>query len=349
MDTLKPESPARTSSLTSVATARAGALLKNVRKAKRLSLKEAALKVRTLGVEELFKLEETGEAALAGFYRYANSLGAQVTVSVPGRPTVLTFYNHAGGAGKTTLSRDIGYGLSLHNLKVLAIDLDPQHSLTSSLGLDVEQSIQLEHTIYRAIAQGGVSDRYPVFKAHGMDVIPACIELDRLQGYLASHAKAMPQFRLRAMTELLSHYDVVVIDCPSSMGDVASLGILAADHLIVPVTPDPKGLVGAKNVVGYCSFFKDVARHLTLSLFVPTQVDKRFTVQKEGLARLFQSLETYAPVAPPLVCRKSLYDAAWVATMPAQKYNPKHQGVKELNAVTDLVLSRIGVTLNVTA
>ena len=127
---------------------------------------------------------------------------------------------------------------------------------------------------------------------------------------------------------------------------VIALGA-CADHLIVPVTPDPKGLVGAVSVVGFHRTLRKYAPHLKLTLFVPTLVDKRFQVQKEGLSRTFEYLTEYAPVAPPLMNRKSLYDGAWVAKQPSALYAPQHAGVKELSAVVDHLFALIGVSIHV--
>ncbi|WP_308189967.1 ParA family protein [Nostoc sp. XA010] len=61
---------------------------------------------------------------------------------------VIALFNQAGGVGKTTLTMNLGYQLQLHGYKVLLIDLDPQGSLTSFMGIEPES---LEKTPFDAL------------------------------------------------------------------------------------------------------------------------------------------------------------------------------------------------------
>ena len=61
---------------------------------------------------------------------------------------VLTVFNHAGGAGKTSLSRELGYEMSVQGVRVLLIDLDPQANLTTWLGIG---DVQREETVFEGL------------------------------------------------------------------------------------------------------------------------------------------------------------------------------------------------------
>ncbi len=81
---------------------------------------------------------------------------------------VLTVFNHAGGAGKTSITREIGYEMSLQGLRVLLIDLDPQANLTSWLGIS---GVQAEETV-RSVAVDGAALPTPR-EVYGLSVIPS--------------------------------------------------------------------------------------------------------------------------------------------------------------------------------
>ena len=101
---------------------------------------------------------------------------------------VLTFFNHAGGVAKTSTVRDVGFVLGEMGKRVLLIDLDPQANLTKWLG--VEDDIALFQTVYPAVlgdpgrdaeadGQGLALELPDPIRAHGMDLIPGALSIDR--------------------------------------------------------------------------------------------------------------------------------------------------------------------------
>jgi chromosome partitioning protein len=146
--------------------------------------------------------------------------------------TTIAVGSQKGGVAKTTTSLSLGACLAELGQMVLLIDLDPQGHLSVSLGLKPEK---LRHTVSDVFLGDAslvsVSRESAVF---GMDIVPANRELvlvDKLlygrQGY---------EFRLREALEGLGHdlYDVVLIDCPPSLGTLTLNALTAANLLIVP-------------------------------------------------------------------------------------------------------------------
>jgi chromosome partitioning protein len=79
---------------------------------------------------------------------------------------IIALFNQSGGVGKTSLTMNLGYQLAQRDLKVLLVDMDPQSSLTSFLGLDI---YQLDKTIYQSITQ---YESLPIHhNIHGMDLV----------------------------------------------------------------------------------------------------------------------------------------------------------------------------------
>ena len=79
---------------------------------------------------------------------------------------IITLFNQSGGVGKTTLTMNLGYALQQLGLKVLLIDLDPQASLTTFMGLE---PTELSTTLYDALLK---DDDLPIHSnIHQMDLI----------------------------------------------------------------------------------------------------------------------------------------------------------------------------------
>ena len=87
---------------------------------------------------------------------------------------IISFVNQKGGVGKTTSVLNIGAGLARHGKKVLLIDIDPQASLTYSLGIDGES---VENTIYDVLKQSKKIEESAINVTENLDIIPSNIEL----------------------------------------------------------------------------------------------------------------------------------------------------------------------------
>jgi len=93
--------------------------------------------------------------------------------------TIISLFNQAGGVGKTTLTQNLGYHLSLRGHRVLLLDIDPQASLTSFMGIDAES---LEKTPFDALI-----NEEPLFileNIYGMDLAPTNINLSAAEIYV---------------------------------------------------------------------------------------------------------------------------------------------------------------------
>jgi len=162
---------------------------------------------------------------------------------------ILAVVNFKGGSAKTTTSAHLAHFLGLRGYRVLAIDLDPQASLSAMFGAQPEMDVGDNETIYAPLRYGlerrpmGEVVRHTYFD--GIDLIPGNIEVMEYEHetprVLAEKAVSKDGFffeRLRfAIREVEDDYDVVVLDTPPSLGFLTLGAIYAATGLLVTVHP----------------------------------------------------------------------------------------------------------------
>ncbi|AUC56263.1 plasmid partitioning protein RepA (plasmid) [Sagittula sp. P11] len=150
--------------------------------------------------------------------------------------------NFKGGSSKSTTTIHLAHYLALHGYKVLAIDLDPQGSLTSMCGISPE--IEFDGlTIYDAIRYDNPVPLADVIKETyfpGLSLAPSRLLLSEFETESAVHsAPDQPFFtRIRsALEQVEADYDIVLMDSPPQLGFLTISGMAAATSLIVPLTP----------------------------------------------------------------------------------------------------------------
>ena len=159
---------------------------------------------------------------------------------------VISVVNFKGGSGKTTTSAHLAQHLALTGHRVLAIDLDPQASLSALHG--VQPELDKNPSLYEAIRYD--DKRVPISKIirktnfPGLDIVPANLELQEFEydTPLVASAKS-PEGRTfftriaRALTEVDDRYDVVVIDCPPQLGYLTLTALTASTSVIITIHP----------------------------------------------------------------------------------------------------------------
>ncbi len=163
---------------------------------------------------------------------------------------VLAVSNFKGGSAKTTTSVHLAHYLALHGYRVLAIDLDPQASLSALFGAQPEVDIGSNETIYAALRYD--ENRRPIRDIirktyfEGIDLIPGNLEVMEYEHdtpRILAQGKGSGDGgiffeRLRlVLSEVEADYDVVILDTPPSLGFLTLGAIYAATGMIVTVHP----------------------------------------------------------------------------------------------------------------
>ena len=160
---------------------------------------------------------------------------------------ILSVVNFKGGSGKTTTTAHLAQYLALTGHRVLAIDLDPQASLTALHGIQPE--LDNSPSLFEALRYDGeikpISEIIRPTNFPGLDIVPANLELQEYEYEtpLAATDRSSQEGRLfftrltRALKEVEDNYDVVVIDCPPQLGYLTLTALTASTSVLITVHP----------------------------------------------------------------------------------------------------------------
>ncbi len=231
---------------------------------------------------------------------------------------VLAVANQKGGVAKTTTVASLGAAFVGEGKKVLLVDLDPQGCLTFSLGTDPDKLAVSVHEVLL----GEVEPNAAVVETpEGMSLLPANIDLAGAEAMLLMRAGREYALK-RALDKLAGTagpaksgsagpaksgsaerpFDVVIIDCPPSLGVLTLNGLTAADEVIVPLQCETLAHRGVGQFLRTVTDVQQITNpKLTLLGALPTLYDARTTHSRDVL---FDVADRYdLPVLSPPIPR----------------------------------------------
>lgn len=241
------------------------------------------------------------------------------------RGNVLTLFTHAGGAGKTSLVRDIGFQLASQGKKVLLIDADPQANLSTWLGCS---DVKNEETLLSVVDNRQIPEPKTVkIEDISLALIPANLSLALAEVKIPGRPLGM--FCLRsALQPVQNEWHYILIDSPPSLGSLAGMAALAGQGLIVPVETSGKGLQAFNAVLGIVKDYESSLQTLRqwhtqqcfVRLVVPTKYDARTRFDQNSIDSLSRTTASI-PIAPAIAYRPAPYKEAIERRVPIQLVN----------------------------
>jgi chromosome partitioning protein len=199
--------------------------------------------------------------------------------------------NQKGGVGKTVTAVSLGIGLAREGQRVLLVDVDPQGSLTASLGY--QQPDQMEVTL--ATVMGQVIQDLPLPKGlgilhhpEGVDLLPANIELSGMEVTLVNTMSRETVLR-ECLSGIQEQYDVILLDCCPSLGMLTINALAAAGQVLIPAQANYLSLKGLEQLMRTISKVRrQINPRLTVAGIVVTMADMR-TVYTRDVVDLLHS------------------------------------------------------------
>ncbi|MFH1291824.1 MAG: AAA family ATPase [bacterium] len=199
---------------------------------------------------------------------------------------IIAIVNQKGGVGKTTTAINLASALAEAGKFVLLVDLDPQGNATSGLGIDYQN---LDKGLYHSIAgQVRLHDVVQNTAHEGLRVVPATPDLAGAAVELVNEENR--ENRLADILSEVSHaYDYIIIDCPPSLGVLTLNGLIAADHLLIPVQAEYYALEGLGQLLRTIEMIREGLKpSLNIIGAVLTMFDKRNRLSSDVMNELYK-------------------------------------------------------------
>jgi chromosome partitioning protein len=255
------------------------------------------------------------------------------------RAIVVGVANQKGGVGKTTTTVSLAAAVAQAGVRTLVVDLDPQGNATTGLGLRAEEG---DPSSYGVLVEGlPVADAIQRTEVDLLDVLPSSLDL------AGAEVELVPAFsrelRLRRALEMVTErYDLILVDCPPSLGLLTINALVASDQVLVPIQCEYYALEGLGQLMRTVQLVGDnLNRDLELGGVVLTMYDGRTKLSQQVVdeVRAYFGAQAYETVIPRTV---RLSEAPSFG-QPITVFDPTSRGSRAYERLAQEVIARLGL------
>jgi chromosome partitioning protein len=259
--------------------------------------------------------------------------------SVPTK--VIAVANQKGGVGKTTTAVNLAACLAAVGKKILLLDLDPQANATSGVGVEKVEGASVYQVL---LGDGSLLEKIKPTPFAGLELVPsevdlcaADLELARLENHLHRLAQVVKPVRECA------RYDVILIDCPPSLGILSLNAFAASDGILIPLQCEYYALEGISMMNRILDQLRSAGVNPGLEIFgvVMTMFDGRTKLSNEVVTEVRRLLG--AKVFETEIPRTTRLAEAPSHGKPIIHYDPYSTGSAAYQLLTQEVLARLGL------
>jgi chromosome partitioning protein len=278
---------------------------------------------------------------------------------------VLSVVNFKGGSGKTTTAAHLAQYLALRGYRVLAVDLDPQASLTALYGIqpELDQNASFYEALRYDDQRKSITDIIQPTNFPNLDVVPANLELQEYEydtpiAMQRKDSNAGKLFYTRigdALSEVEDQYDVVVVDCPPQLGYLTLTALTAATSVLITVHPQMLDIMSMSQFLlmlgDILKSVEDVGVNVSLDWFrylitrfeptdIPQQQMVGFMQSMFAQQMMKHHMVKSTAVSDAGLTKQSLYEVER-AQFTASTYDRARESMDAVNAEVTELLNRV--------
>ncbi len=246
----------------------------------------------------------------------------------------LALANQKGGVGKTTTAINLGAALGALERRVLVVDCDPQGNASRGLG----QSGAAPNLYDVIVGEASAEDVTVATGFPHLDLLPTDRDLVALEVELAGESGWQGGLK-DALAPILPRYDLVLLDCPPSLGHLTVLALTAADGLLVPLQCEYFALEGISELMSTLERVREgVNPQLRIAGIVLTMYDERTNLARDVVAEIREHFGSR--VCDTIIPRNVRLAEAPSHGMPILQYDIKSRGAQAYLALATELLHR---------
>ena len=248
---------------------------------------------------------------------------------------IVSIAQQKGGVGKTTAVANLGAAFAGQGRRVLVVDCDPQGSLSLALGCD---PLEVTATIGDAMLQGAPLPLQQTSTAN-LWLVPASRQLADAEFLLAPKV-GREKFLSRVLEKVRSDYDLILLDTPPSLGLLTVNCLVAAQWLLVPVTPALLGAAGMRDLLETVEEIKSAINpSLRIAGAFISFADRRSVAGKRLEAELREDLGDM--VMEHVISRRIAHEYAAQAGTPIVSLEPRSSAAVEYIELAQEIAQRV--------
>lgn len=244
---------------------------------------------------------------------------------------IIAIHNQKGGTGKTTTTISLGAAFAKRGYKVLILDADSQGHIRKIFNL------KHEYNIYDLLIEDTLVSDCIVSIRKKIDCIFSDPTLEAAELILSNQNPEGRERLLASRMELVSNYDFILIDCSPSLNLINQFALVYAQELLIPISMDYLGLVGATQVIDNLNMLKkEFDNHIEITGVIPTFVDCRTnmthqilkTIQKTYKDKVLPEIRIDTKIQQAIAQHKTIYE-----------HDPKSRGAQDYDKLSKVLSS----------